>query len=84
MEQLNAWLQNFRRIFTRHEYHAENYLGFVHFQPYQDSTPAVFTRLLLDIPEVSAETHSDYHLTDAGSPMVEGQANGRLPSGRSW
>ena len=27
---LNAWLQNFRRILTRHEDHAENYLGFVH------------------------------------------------------
>ncbi len=27
---LNAWLQNFRRILTRHEYHTENYLGFVH------------------------------------------------------
>ena len=30
VERLNAWLQNFRRILTRHEYHAENYLGFVH------------------------------------------------------
>ena len=27
---LNAWLQNFRRVATRFEYHAENYLGFVH------------------------------------------------------
>ncbi|NOT07100.1 MAG: transposase, partial [Gemmatimonadales bacterium] len=24
-----AWLQNFRRIVTRYEYHAGNYLGFV-------------------------------------------------------
>jgi transposase len=30
VERLNAWLQNFRRIATRFEYHAENYLGFVH------------------------------------------------------
>ena len=30
VERLNAWLQNFRRILTRHEYHAENYLGFVY------------------------------------------------------
>ena len=30
VERLNAWLQNFRRILTRHEYHPENYLGFVH------------------------------------------------------
>ena len=30
VERLFAWLQNFRRILTRHEYHAENYLGFVH------------------------------------------------------
>ena len=30
VERLNAWLQNFRRILTRHEYHAESYLGFVH------------------------------------------------------
>ncbi len=27
VERLNAWLQNFRRILTRREYHAENYLG---------------------------------------------------------
>ncbi len=30
VERLNAWLLNFRRIATRFEYHAENYLGFVH------------------------------------------------------
>jgi transposase len=30
VERLFAWLQNFRRIATRFEYHAENYLGFVH------------------------------------------------------
>ena len=30
VERLNAWLHNFRRIATRFEYHAENYLGFVH------------------------------------------------------
>ena len=30
VERLFAWRQNFRRILTRHEYHAENYLGFVH------------------------------------------------------
>ena len=30
VERLFAWLQNFRRILTRHERHAENYLGFVH------------------------------------------------------
>ena len=29
VERLFAWLQNFRRILVRHEYHAENYLGFV-------------------------------------------------------
>ena len=30
VERLFAWLQNFRRILTRHERHAKNYLGFVH------------------------------------------------------
>ena len=30
VERLIAWLQNFRRIATRFDYHAENYLGFVH------------------------------------------------------
>jgi transposase len=30
VERLNDWLQNFRRIATRFDYHAENYLGFVH------------------------------------------------------
>jgi transposase len=30
IERLNAWLHNFRRIATRFDFHAENYLGFVH------------------------------------------------------
>jgi len=30
VERLFAWLQNYRRLITRHEYHAENFLGFVH------------------------------------------------------
>ena len=30
VERLFAWLQNERRILTRHERHPENYLGFVH------------------------------------------------------
>jgi transposase len=25
-----AWLQNFRRVVTRFDYHVENFLGFVH------------------------------------------------------
>ena len=29
IERLFAWLQHFRRILSRHEYHAANYLGFV-------------------------------------------------------
>jgi transposase len=29
VERLFAWWQNFRRILVRHEYYAENYLGFV-------------------------------------------------------
>jgi transposase len=29
VERLFAWLQNFRRVLVRHEYHVENYLGFV-------------------------------------------------------
>ena len=29
IERLFAWLQNFRRILTRHERKAQNYLGFV-------------------------------------------------------
>jgi transposase len=29
VERLFAWLQNFRRVLVRHEYCAENYLGFV-------------------------------------------------------
>jgi len=30
IERLNAWLQNFRRIAMRFDFHDENYLGFVH------------------------------------------------------
>jgi transposase len=30
IERLFAWLQNFRRIIVRYEYHSDNYLGFVH------------------------------------------------------
>jgi len=30
IERLFAWLQNFRRVLTRWEYHVTNYLGFVH------------------------------------------------------
>jgi transposase len=30
VERLFAWLQHFRRVLVRHEYHAENFLGFVH------------------------------------------------------
>jgi transposase len=29
VERLFAWLQNYRRLITRHERHAENFLGFV-------------------------------------------------------
>lgn len=28
-ERLHAWLQNFRRLVTRYEYHARNFLGFI-------------------------------------------------------
>jgi transposase len=30
VERFFAWLQNFRRVATRFDYKAENYLGFVH------------------------------------------------------
>ena len=30
VERLFAWLQNYRRLITRHARHAENFLGFVH------------------------------------------------------
>lgn len=30
IERLFAWLQNFRRLVVRYEYHSENFLGFVH------------------------------------------------------
>ena len=30
VERLNAWLQNYRRVLVRHDYHLENYTGFVH------------------------------------------------------
>lgn len=30
VERLFAWLQNFRRVVTRYERHAENFAGFVH------------------------------------------------------
>jgi len=30
IERLFAWLQNFRRLVTRWEYNAENFLGFLH------------------------------------------------------
>lgn len=31
IERLNAWLQNFKRIVTRYEYHLRNYLSMVQF-----------------------------------------------------
>ena len=31
VERLFAWLHSFRRLVTRWERHAENFLGFVHF-----------------------------------------------------
>ncbi len=34
----------------------------------------------LDIPEIGAEAYSDYRLTDASSPVVEGITGGDLPS----
>ena len=30
VERLFAWVQSFRRLVVRYEYHSENYLGFVH------------------------------------------------------
>jgi transposase len=30
VERLFSWLQNFRRLVVRYEYHSENFLGFVH------------------------------------------------------
>jgi transposase len=30
IERLFAWLQNFRRLVVRYEYHVANFLGFVH------------------------------------------------------
>jgi transposase len=30
VERLFAWLQNYRRVITRHERHAENFLGFLY------------------------------------------------------
>ena len=30
VERLFAWIQNFRRLVVRYEYHAKNFLGFVH------------------------------------------------------
>ena len=30
VERLWAWLQNFRRVATRFDFHVENYLGYVH------------------------------------------------------
>lgn len=30
VERLFAWLQNFRRLVVRYEYHVQNFLGFVH------------------------------------------------------
>ena len=30
VERLFAWIQNFRRLIVRYEYHAENFLGMVH------------------------------------------------------
>jgi transposase len=30
VERLFAWLQNFRRLVLRYEYHRDNFLGFVH------------------------------------------------------
>jgi hypothetical protein len=30
VEQIWAWLQNFRRVTTRFDYHVENHIGFAH------------------------------------------------------
>jgi hypothetical protein len=30
VERLRAWLQNFRRVATRFDFHVENFLGFAH------------------------------------------------------
>lgn len=30
VERLNSWLQNYRRLVTRYEYKAVNFLGFIH------------------------------------------------------
>jgi transposase len=30
IERLFAWLQNFRRLIVRYEYHVQNFLGFIH------------------------------------------------------
>jgi transposase len=30
IERLFAWLQNYRRLLVRHDYHLDNFLGFVH------------------------------------------------------
>jgi transposase len=30
VERLRAWLQNFRRVATRFDFHVKNFLGFVH------------------------------------------------------
>ncbi|MGE5444489.1 MAG: transposase, partial [Ignavibacteriales bacterium] len=30
VERLFAWLQNYRRLIIRHEYHVENFVGFVY------------------------------------------------------
>lgn len=30
VERLFAWLQNFRRLVVRYDYHVQNFLGFVH------------------------------------------------------
>ncbi len=52
IERLNAWLQNFRRIATRFDYHAENYLGFVHLGCIKIYTAVLFMRpLLITLPE---------------------------------
>jgi transposase len=47
VERLFAWMQNFRRLVTRWEYHIENFLGFVHLACPQMLLRHLFMRLLL-------------------------------------
>lgn len=53
VERLFSWLQNFRRLVVRYEYHSENFLGFAHFE-----LPSHFALRCLPLRNTTSSTPS--------------------------